>query len=551
MASGFNPGQTYTGSGSTSSSGANTALPGTSSSTATQGSTTQPPSLSAQQIAQFESAYSISSTDLPAYVNGNRLTPLGQALEWYGSLSQGDRQTAQNTLVALGYLPATDATGEASGSSLSAFKSMLGSGNLNNFQTALADPTTEARAQAASQLASAEKAVASTAPVPATLENPTTLRATLNNAFAQTLGYAPSERQLDSFVSAMQGQDVAYAEAGVEQNKANAQAEATGAKNELTALQNLGSDGVDPFLSAYANAIHGTGVAGAGTAQGPVTGSQPNGNYLKPGTPLGSDTNVGFNSSGTEMLSNTVPSITSRQVQNTQGGLGNFFNEYNPFAHPDAGTHTVTTSTPVPGNAPTAPNLPPGLPGTTQLHGGLYGLSPGVWKQAVDALGSKNPVWGGKPPPTTAGAASPTEQQAAVRTLAQNLYQQTDSWQDVALTLAGGNPSKPTQGHVLNTSENLQTFAQGIAVDVNNEIQAVQSRANQPPQVVEKVSAPDASAEANQAAKQSDPVGYYAANAASFGGILNQMLAGAPQSYQNTTADTFTGPVGAETAVAA
>ena len=60
-----------------------------------------------------------------------------------------------------------------------------------------------------------------------------------------------------------------------------------------------------------------------------------------------------------------------------------------------------------------------------------------------------------------------------------------------------------------------------------------------------KVAQPDAVAEANLAAKQSDPTGYYAAQTASWGENVNQMLQGSPQYYNNATSDTFTGPVNA------
>ena len=56
--------------------------------------------------------------------------------------------------------------------------------------------------------------------------------------------------------------------------------------------------------------------------------------------------------------------------------------------------------------------------------------------------------------------------------------------------------------------------------------------------------------EKRAAAKQADPVGYYSANYASAGSLLNQMLAGAPQMYDQSTADSFSGPVPAGEAAA-
>jgi len=65
-----------------------------------------------------------------------------------------------------------------------------------------------------------------------------------------------------------------------------------------------------------------------------------------------------------------------------------------------------------------------------------------------------------------------------------------------------------------------------------------------------KTSAPDVTAEANLAAKQSDPAGYEAAQTASWGSVLNKMLSGTPSFYNQSSSDTFTGPVGAQAATA-
>jgi hypothetical protein len=64
--------------------------------------------------------------------------------------------------------------------------------------------------------------------------------------------------------------------------------------------------------------------------------------------------------------------------------------------------------------------------------------------------------------------------------------------------------------------------------------------------VTTKVTAPDATAEADLAAKQSDPTGYYAAQDASWGSVLNKMLSGTPDMYDQSSSDTFTGPVASE-----
>jgi hypothetical protein len=88
-----------------------------------------------------------------------------------------------------------------------------------------------------------------------------------------------------------------------------------------------------------------------------------------------------------------------------------------------------------------------------------------------------------------------------------------------------------------------------VAAEVNNQITALQNQVNNS-SVTVKVAAPDATAEANLAAKQSDPAGYEAAQTASWGSVLNKMLSGSPSMYNQSTADTFTGPVSAQMATA-
>ena len=81
----------------------------------------------------------------------------------------------------------------------------------------------------------------------ATVENPTTISAALTAAAEQTLGIAPTADQINKFVAAIQGQDVSYAEAGNEENKAQAQSDLARAQSAESALNKLGPDGIDSF----------------------------------------------------------------------------------------------------------------------------------------------------------------------------------------------------------------------------------------------------------------------------------------------------------------
>lgn len=498
---------------------------------------------------QLIEALGVNSTDVGLYVTNGQLNQRGEELLAYHNATEQDRQSIQQAMVQAGLLKTSDANGVVGGTAETAYKQLIneasaqgqsvqgylnqvGQGGLGTIEN-----------QIASNVAGAEATLGKTTPIVATETNPTTLAAAINQAVDQTLGYTPGnmDQITQAFISQIQGQDVAYAESGQQANRAAAQETIDRAKAEDSALSKLGPDGIDTFLSAYVNAIHGTGVAGAGTVQGPATGSQPNANYLKPGTKLGPDTNVGFNTSGNEMLSNTLPTMTTRSSpavsvpapsQITLPFTGT------PITPPGSGmtipAHSVTTGSPTPGNASVAPALPPGLPGATSTYGGLYALTPALWQDAQK-------LYPGAKKYATAGTAPQSVQQAAVTALATNLYEQSGSWADVATTLAGGKPG--ASGKVLGSSTNINTFANDVANQVNDQIAALQTEVNTAPDVTIKTTQPDVAAEANLAAKQSDPVGYYAANAASFGGLLGKMLFGRPLDIVQSTADTFTGPV--------
>lgn len=498
MGSTFNPNQNYSASGSTTP--AATTMPGTTTSSAQQGSTTQSPTLNAQQIAQFEAAYGINSTDLPAYVNGNQLTEFGQTLQWYGSLTQDERQQAQTTLVALGYLPETDATGDASATALDALKSVLTTGHLSDFQTALSNPTTSTQAQISTNLAAASKEAdaANTTPVVANLTDTNAANQTLSKAFQDALGYQPSADEMNTFVQSLHAAQESEASGTKEAEIQAASGAETQAKTEESALQNLGENGLDAFLGAYANAIHGTGAAGGGTTQGPVMGpplapaGAQEGPYLpgqNPNTP-----------------------ISPTQLPNGRGAINQQLATENPNG----------TVNPAPGS-----QLAKTLGGS---YGGIYALSPALWQQAQQALGTSTALGKQAAKATTAGAASKTVQQAAAGALAQHLFDTNGgSWHDVAITLAGGNPQNPSDGHVLNTSTNVQNFATGVANNVNSQIEAIQNQVNNQQAPVVGKESPNPEADALAAAESADPNQYIAHNMSLVEGTVQKMLYGTPQ----------------------
>lgn len=508
-------------------------------------------------LSQFFAYYNItSSTTQSMYTNVNSagqqsLNQNAVDLVSFYNANQADRLQIEDQLVGAGLLSSSDATGIPNSSSIAAFKEAItqsaptGQSTLDWLQQN-GTGTASIENQVAEQSSRAEGAI--TSPVAASVENPTTLAATITNAFDQELGFAPNQDQVNSFISQIQGQDVSNAEAP----RAEGQAELSQAESEQSALNKLGPNGIDQFLTAYQSAISGGGLPGGGSAQGPATGSTPNPNspYITPGTKLGADTNVSFNANGAEIAS-TQPATQKTTTQSEQ--VPNDPNSISPFSagrlipggHIDLGTRTVskTTTSPVEGvgSSPTAPNIPAGFSNTTPTYGGMYALSPALWQQAKALTPSAKNY-------ATAGAAPQSVQQAAVTNLASSLYEKSSSWSDVAIEMAGGTPGKTTGGQTaMGTKTNIQSFATNIANQVNSQIESIQNQVNNSSVTVKETS-PDANAEASQAAKEADPTGYYAGNYASWGGMLSKMLFGTPLAQMESSADTFSGPVGSTSA---
>ena len=499
---------------------------------------------------QFAADYGISSTELPTYYVNGQFTLAAYSLAYYDSLSQGDRQAIQDQMVTAGLMPASAATGLRGGASLTAFKDLAGVTSAQNtdpfdWLSTNATPLNQIQTQISANLTAAEKAVS--APEVASVTNQTTNNADLTAAFEQALGYSPDQKQLDAFNAGIQSQEVAAAGGP----RAAAQGELNAAKTETAALDAMGPDDVDKVIAAYQAAVSGSGLPGAGTTQGPATGP------LMGNVPQGHD----FQGATAQVGANVQPTgtTTSRTTQVAPGilaqaghALGNVL-------------HSGTTITDVNGRPVLTPGTPPsvGTPDNTQTtqrttyrapslgavpaltggmwsgstYGGTYALSQADWTQALKDLGATGVKY--KKLYATPGSAPQSVQQAAFSALLVNAYDTNGgSWSAAISAIASGTPFGQAKG------THLTAFGNQVASQVNAQIAALQNQVNNSPVTV-KVSQPDITAEANLAAKQSDPTGYEAAQVSSWGQELNQMLQGSPQYYNNASTDTFTGPVGA------
>ena len=170
-------------------------------------------------------------------------------------------------------------------------------------------------------------------------------------------------------------------------------------------------------------------------------------------------------------------------------------------------------------------------------YGGTYSLSLKEWHEAQAMTPAAQKY-------ASAGQAPQSVQLAALTNLSDSLFKQYGSWSSVAVALSGGDPSKVT-GTANGTKTARQTFAEGVANSVNQQVESIQNNVNAGSVTLkpETPTSQDISAEAAQQSKEDNPVGYYAANAATWGSFLTKALYGNPlEEMQPTT--TFAGPVG-------
>lgn len=468
---------------------------------------------------QFAADYGISSTEQPTYFSNGKYTMAAYSLAYYYSLTQPERQAIQDQMVTTGLLSASAATGARGGAALTAFKDLVGATSAQgtdafDWLNQNATPQAQLQSQISANLTAAQTQLEK--PTVITQENPSTLQAAITNAFDQTLGYAPDPAQVDAFIKSIQGQDAAYANAP----RAAAQQEINQAKSETAALDALGPDSVDQVIKAYQDAVNGTGLQGVGTQQGPANAAAgaiaPAGVEAHTNVPTGQQPFMG----PTKMEDRGFLSSVGYEVA------------HNTWSAPQVAVPTGGME-PTHAGPRTAPILGYGHATATPTYGGLYALSAADWKaaQADYAPAKKYP---------TPGQAPEAIQQAAFTQLLIKTYEaHNNSWAAAISAIASGTPFGEAKG------TNLTAFGQQVASQVNAQIASLQNQVNNSPVTV-KVTAPDAAAEANLAAKQADPTGYYAANVASWGSVLNQMLQGSPTMFDQSTSDTFTGPVGNE-----
>lgn len=505
---------------------------------------TQQSVLSMSPAQFFQDFHITTSIEQQLYVTNGKLNISAYDLAWYVSLPQQEKQTIQQELVNTGQLAASDANGLNNSTALSAWKGLIGLAQQQGTdaktwifnQVASSSGTNAIQNTISSQITAATKNLS--APLTITQTNPTTLAAQLTNAFDQALGYAPDQKQIQSFIDQIQGQETTYGSAP----RAEAQAQITQAHAQESALNQLGPNGLDSVISAYQAAVTGTKLPGAGTVQGPFNGAVQNpATPLPTGTPApGSALPAGVterytpegNLVGGDIMPTSSTVITRPAISIPGGQPVGYFGGGLGYVQPDHLNVPAQTKTIPSFVHQTAPLPPAGAAGTTPTHGGIFALSPQDWveaKKLIPGLIKANM--------TTPGLAPLAVQHAAISALLQNAYEtHGNSWSKAISSIASGSPFGTAEG------THLSAFGDQVAAEVNNQITALQSQVNNDA-ITTKVTAPDAPAEASAAAKQADPVGYYAANSASWGNELNQMLTGAPLMYGQGTSDTFSGPV--------
>src|ERR1035437_1663202 len=226
---------------------------------------------------KFAAEYGVSSAQMAAFTD-----PTGKlnatAAEWiaYHLMSQPDRLNLQDILSTAGLMKSTDATGVPGSGSIDAFRPFIGMAASQNVTAdSLIAQINQGgigalQTQIQSQLAAAQRNA--TQPIIANVQNPTTLSADITSAFENALGYSPDQKQIQSFISQIQGQETTNAEAP----RQAAQQQIDQAHAEESALNKLGPNGIDTVIQAYQAAVNGSKMPGAGTPQGPINGSVPN-----------------------------------------------------------------------------------------------------------------------------------------------------------------------------------------------------------------------------------------------------------------------------------
>ena len=542
--------------------------------TTTPATPTQPalPALSAEQVAALgltsgTQAASVKLTSDPNALAGvPQVATVPDALALWFSINSDQREHLEQLMADGGLITQSEVTGSATGPSDKAYlawkkviDNVVGAAavapNTSVLTMLQAGANTQDYAQVATeiqkQISNATAISASETPTIASLTDTAAADQTLSKAFMDALGYTPSAQQMQTFVSTLHAAQIGEAGAQNAAKHQAAQQDLAQAKAANTALQKLGPDGLDAFLSAYRTAVSGTGVSGVGTTQGPVTGqvAKPHTNMIPPGSTMAPGTEAGFNPSGTEMVGNVpptqkvVPAGTKQEPVEKVTGVNFNLQGMSPSDMVSTSrvgsqtvrvpAHTVGVPSTVQDIAPTPPAGNPAAQETTPQFGGLYALSPKAWNEAKTALANTYP---NITKYATAGQAPQVLQQNAASYLAEQMYSQYGNWNDVAVAMAGGTPGKA--GTVLGKpGSHIDNFGQTVANQVNNELHAVLNQVNSPAVPVIARQSPNPAADALAAAEAADPASYAAHNMSLAEGELSNMLYGTPQLESMSTSN--------------
>lgn len=188
------------------------------------------------------------------------------------------------------------------------------------------------------------------------------------------------------------------------------------------------------------------------------------------------------------------------------------------------------TSTTVPTGAPQSPfgAIPSSIAAPTTTGGGAIRFTPQSWVAGAKAANVDLKKY---PTPTSAPLSI---QQAVLSRYSEDEYQKLGNWADVATSLAGGNTA----------------FGAKVASEVNDKLTSFTGQINAPgpDNIVASASADTSGSAAQQAAaqaaKESDPTGYYAHQVSLYEGLLDKIAGGGgglPQ--QDISSSSVSGPV--------
>lgn len=213
-------------------------------------------------------------------------------------------------------------------------------------------------------------------------------------------------------------------------------------------------------------------------------------------------------------------------------GLDAFVQSYKAVMSGANPTGTVEAPTISPGESALGTQPNPVAP-LVAHHGGDFAMLPQTWVTAAKAANVDTKRY---PTPMSAPAAI---QSAVFSHYADGLFQHLGNWADVAVVAAGGKPGQTEA-----------SFGSKVASEVNDQLKTFTGQVNAPgPDNIVASASADTSGQAakqaaDQAAKESDPTGYYAHQVSLYEGLLDRIAGGGgglPQ--QDISSSTVSGPV--------